>query len=194
MAARRSWELLAGGLAPTFVLVASAACGGDAPQAAATSASSASPSVVAQLGARVTPSSRVFTSEDFKAAGLKAGKSYDVTGLPGATAAALMFFQQKDVELRFFPSHEVAVSQGVPVAREVVGPDVILTGESLTWDSAINDQRACQPGNLGGGRDCTRQPKYADFVTYGNFIMFCEGRAQDTALAHCQAVLDVVTK
>lgn len=139
---------------------------------------------------QVTPSDRVFTFGDFETVGIKHGKDYDVEGLPGATAAVLAFYDKKDVEIRFFPSHDVAVAEGIPVAREIIGADVHIKLGSVTWPGAIPDERACAPGNLGGGRDCTRQPKYGDFIVYGNVIMFCEGKDSEGALQGCRAILD----
>ncbi len=160
------------------ILVVSAACGGDGSATSGWATGAVTDETVARnaFESSVTPSDRVFAVECLKAARLKFGKRYDITGLPGATAATLMSFEQKDIEVRFLPSHETPVSQGIPVAREIFGPDAELTGGRLPWDYGITDERACQPGNLGGGHDCTRQPKYADFVTHGSFIMFCEGR------------------
>lgn len=193
MAGRRTWASVVATLAAAAAAAAMTACGGagsgkGTPMPAGTRVADGQ----AQLGSQVTPSGRIYTPSDFTAAGLKAGKTYDITGLPGATSASLMFFQQKDIEVRFFPSHEIAVSQGIPVAKEIVGPDAELTGDRLTWDNGITDERACQPGNLGAGRDCTRQPKYGDFVTYGNFIMFCEGRDPPESRSRCQAVIDLL--
>jgi hypothetical protein len=176
------------------ILVMLAACRGKEGAAPDGAADEVAGTTVARktFGSDVTPSDRVFTGEDLKAAGLKFGKSYDIEGLPGATAAVLMFHAQKDVEVRFFPSHAAAVAQGVTVAREIVGPDAVITGGGMTWDKAIGDERACAPGNLGGGRDCTRQPKYADFIVYANFIMFCEGKEPEEALARCQTVIKLL--
>lgn len=182
------------------ILVMFAGCGGDGGAAPDGAADAVAVATVAKraFGSTVTPSNRVFAVEDLKAAGLKFGKSYDIEGLPGATAAVLMFHNQKDVEIRFFPSHAAAVNQGVTVAREIVGPDAVLTGGGMTWDKAIGDERACTPGShgggVGGGRDCTRQPKYGDFIAYANFIMFCEGKEPEEALALCQTIVTLLKR
>lgn len=176
------------------ILVMFAGCGGKEGAAPDRAADAVAVATVAKkaFGSSVTASDRVFAVEDLKSAGLKFGKNYDIAGLPGATAAVLMFHDQKDVEIRFFPSHEAAVGRGVTIAREIVGPDAVITGGGMTWDKAIGDERACAPGNLGGGRDCTRQPKYGDFIVYANFIMFCEGRELEEALARCQTIIKLL--
>jgi hypothetical protein len=178
-------------------LVLFAACGGDggATPDEATDAVVIATVATKAFGSSVTPSDRAFAVEDLTAAGLKFGKSYDIEGLPGATAAHLMFHNQKDVEVRFFPSHEAAVNQGVTVAREIVGPDAVIKAGGMTWDKAIGDERACSPGSgggIGGGRDCTRQPKYGDFIVYANFIMFCEGKEPEEALPRCQTIVKLL--
>lgn len=178
------------------ILVMFAGCGGGGGVAPDGAGDAVTVGKVAKkaFGSSVSPLDRVFAVEDLKAAGLKFGKSYDIAGLPGATAAVLMFHDQRDVEVRFFPSHEAAVNQGITVAREIVGPDAVITGGGMTWDKAIGDERACAPGNLGGGRDCTRQPKYGDFIVYANFIMFCEGKEPEEALARCQTIVTLLKR
>ena len=142
------------------------------------------------FGSLVIDSDRVLTFADFETAGVKHGKDYNIEGLPGAVGAVLGFHDRKDVEIRFFPNHEIAVDQGVPVAREIVGPDVYIKRDSVTWTWAIADERACGARVPGGGRDCTRSPKYGDFIVYGNVIMFCEARNPDEAQTRCQAIID----
>ena len=142
------------------------------------------------LGSLVIDLDRVLTFADFEAAGVKHGKDYNIEGLPGAIGAVLGFHDRKDVEIRFFPNHEIAVGQGVPVAREIVGPDVYIKRDSVTWTWAIADERACAARVPGGGRDCTRSPKYGDFIVYGNVIMFCEAPNPNEAQTRCQAIID----
>ena len=179
------------GLGAAMLVFAANACGGGTPDALDISEIATQPPP-RQSDARVVPSDRVLTIDHFKAAGVKHGKDYDVEGLPGATAAVLAFHDRKDVEIRFFPSHDVAVSEGIPVAEEIVGEDVYIKHGEVTWSGAIPDERACAPGNLGGGRDCTRQPKYGSFVVYGNCIMFCEGKDSGDALQRCRAILELL--
>ena len=70
---------------------------------------------------QVKPFGTVLTIEDLKAIGFKASKQYDVEGLTGALDAWLGFWgpagsDRKDYEVRFYPSHEVAVSSGTAFA------------------------------------------------------------------------------
>ena len=141
-------------------------------------------------GSTVIETSRVLTFADFEAAGVKHSKDYNTEGLPGAIGASLGFYNTRDIEFRFFASHEIAVRQGIPVAHEIVGPDVYIKRENVTWTWATADQKACSARVPGGGRDCTRSPKYGDFVVYGNVIMFCQAANAEGARELCQAVLD----
>lgn len=163
-----------------------AACGGGSGAENGTATNGGS----VALGSLVIDSDRVLTFADFEAAGVKHGKDYNIEGLPGAVGAVLGFYDRKDVEIRFFPNHEIAVGQGVPVAREIVGPDVYIKRDSVTWTWAVADERACAARVPGGGRDCTRSPKYGDFIVYGNVIIFCEARNPDEAQTRCQAIID----
>lgn len=186
---RQWWSRFSLLAAALFTAVAAlAACGGGSETADGAVSGGDGDSVA--FGSRVVELDRVFTFADFETAGVKHGKDYNIEGLPGAVGAVLGFHERRDVELRFFPNHEIAVGQGVSVAKEIVGPDVHIKRDDVTWIWAIADERACAPGNLGGGRDCTRQPKYGDFIVYGNVIMFCEADSPDEAQSRCQAIID----
>jgi hypothetical protein len=126
---------------PFVAVFALAVCGGESETLDSTATGDGSGPVA--FGSRVVDLDRVFTFADFEAAGVKHGKDYNIEGLPGAVGAVLGFHDRKDVEIRFFPPHEVAVGQGVPVAREIVGPDAFLKRENVTWSWAIADERAC---------------------------------------------------
>ena len=146
------------------------------------------------FGSIVTNSESVLTFADFEAAGIKHGKDYKVDSLPSAVSATLGFHDRKDVEIRFYPNHEIVIEQGVPIALEIVGPNVELKRESVTWSWPIADERACAARVPGGGRDCTNSPKYGDFVVYGNVIMFCEASTTYEAQTRCQAIIKALNR
>ena len=148
----------------------------------------------ASFGSIVINSESVLTFADFEAAGVKHGKDYKVDSLPRAVSATLGFHDRKDVEIRFYPNHEIAIEQGVPIALEIVGPNVELKRESVTWSWPIADERACAARVPGGGRDCTNSPKYGDFVVYGNVIMFCEASTTYEAQTRCQAIIKALNR
>lgn len=169
-----------------LLLILTASCGVSGGDSNATASGGKSTT----YGSIVVDSDRIFTFADFESAGVKHGKDYNIEGLPGAVGASLGFYNAKDIELRFFPSHETAVDQGISIVREVVGSDVLIKRENVTWTWGTADEKACSARVPGGGRDCTKSPKYGDFVVYGNVIMLCEAANADEGRALCQKIID----
>ena len=96
----------------------------------------------------VTNSPRIFTFEELESIGFKKSKEYDVTGLEGAIKAINGFWLtdigKKEYELRFYPSHSIAVSLGESLAQEVTGKDGKIKKSDLTWKEGIKDRRRSQ--------------------------------------------------
>ena len=108
----------------------------------------------------------VFTVDDVVAAGWKKSKELSSELLPGATSVWYGFYQQRDVEVRVYESHETAKNAGTGPADEVTGrgkPD--RTGE-------------------GAGFFSTRL-SYSTYAIVGNLILMCELDIED-----CQGLLD----
>ncbi len=64
-----------------------------------------------------------YTVDDLKAFGFKTSKHYDVEGLPDGLDAWKGFwgldpYDRHDYEIRFYASHDLAVSSGKPIAIE----------------------------------------------------------------------------
>ena len=120
-----------------------------------------------------TNSSRIFTFEELESIGFKKNKEYDVSGLEGATKAINGFWStdigKKEYELRFYPSHAIAVSLGEPLAQEATGEDAIIKKSDATWKEGIKDRRRSQ-------RTSGSHPKYGNYSIYGNIVMLCEGQ------------------
>jgi len=121
----------------------------------------------------ITPSDRIFTFEDLESVGFKKSKEYNVDGLEGAKGALYGFWAtdkgQKEYELRFYPSHAIAVSLGEPLAQEATGEDAIIKKSDATWKEGIKDRRRSQ-------RTSGSHPKYGNYSIYGNIVMLCEGQ------------------
>jgi hypothetical protein len=121
----------------------------------------------------VTNSPRIFTFEELESIGFKKSKEYDVTGLEGAIKAINGFWLtdigKKEYELRFYPSHSIAVSLGESLAQEVTGKDAIIKKSDLTWKEGIKDRRRSQ-------RTSGSHPKYGNYSIYGNIVILCEGQ------------------
>jgi hypothetical protein len=121
----------------------------------------------------VTASDRIFTFEDLDSIGYKKNKEYDVSGLEGAVKAVNGFWStdigKKEYELRFYPSHAIAVSSGESLAQEATGEDAIIKKSDATWKEGIKDRRRSQ-------RTSGSHPKYGNYSIYGNIVMLCEGQ------------------
>lgn len=138
----------------------------------------------------------VLTIGQFSAAGFKQSKQYDVTGLPGADAAYYGFWRSPgeetiDFELRFYPSHEAAVSDGTELVREVTGPEAAVTEADSTWKEGVKDRRTS--GFTIGGGGGSLAVKYADYMIYGNVIMLCQGRDSEQSLQRCDQLIKAAT-
>lgn len=107
-----------------------------------------------------------FTVDDVEAAGWKKSKELSPETLPGATSVWYGFYNQRDVEVRIYESHETAKNSGTGPADEATGrgkPD--RTGE-------------------GAGFFTTRM-SYSTYAIVGNLILMCELDIED-----CQGLFD----
>ena len=95
---------------------------------------------------------KTFTTDSFVAAGWKKSKEYDTATVPESTEIWYGFFNQKDIEIRFYQSHESALEHGVPLAQE-----------SLQMDA----------GARVGGVNTVRTG-YSAYAVAGNAVMLCE--------------------
>ena len=95
---------------------------------------------------------KTFTTDSFMAAGWKKSKEYDTATVPASTEIWYGFFNQKDIEIRFYQSHESALEHGVPLAEE-----------SLQMDAGAR---------IGGVN--TVRTGYSAYAVAGNAVMLCE--------------------
>ena len=95
---------------------------------------------------------KTFTTDSFMAAGWKKSKEYDTATVPESTEIWYGFFNQKDIEIRFYQSHESALEHGVPLAEE-----------SLQMDAGAR---------IGGVT--TVRTGYSAYAVAGNAVMLCE--------------------
>ena len=102
----------------------------------------------------------IYTVGDFEAAGYKKVTQFDLETLPGATDAWFGFANQKNLEIRFYPSHRVALDEGVEPAEIAIGKGAV------PWQ---------------------KQPpvRFFAYVVVGNVVMLCE-----LEIATCEAVID----
>lgn len=105
-----------------------------------------------------------YTIDNLVAAGFKKSKQFEVDTVPGATAVWYGFFQQKDIEVRFYESHSAALDMGVELADEVIGRKA---GQRDYLIPVVN--------------------LYPAYAVVGNVIMLCERQ-----LATCEALIEVL--
>ena len=108
---------------------------------------------------------RIFTTDSFVAAGWKKSKEYDTATVPESTEIWYGFFNQKDIEIRFYQSHESALEHGVPLAQE-----------SLQMDAGAR---------IGGVN--TVRTGYSAYAVVGNVVMMCE-----LDLSSCETLINAL--
>ncbi len=146
--------LIAGGAA-LFVI----ACGSD-------SVASGPASGQAVEGPAIVRADDTFTLDSVVSAGWKKSKQLSAELLQGTDEVWYGFFQQKDIEIRFYASHEEAVALGVDPAEEAIG-------------------KPAQSAEAGGKLDQSRaRTGYDAFVIVGNLVMLCE-----LEVATCEALI-----
>ncbi len=132
-----------------LLVVALAACGG---------AESSGDEVGSVDGApMVMHPNETFTTESFTAAGWKKSKEYDTATVPESNEIWYGFFNQKDIEIRFYSSHEDALEFGVSAAEGSI-------------EGAVKRSKGGNLLDFSGGSFTG----YADFLVAGNAILLCE--------------------
>ena len=110
----------------------------------------------------------LFTVDDVVAAGWKKSKELSAETLNDVKSVWYGFYNQRDVEVRIYESHEAAMNSGTGPADEATGrgkPD--RTGE-------------------GAGFFTTRM-SYSTYACVGNLILLCELDIED-----CQGLFDAI--
>ena len=120
----------------------------------------------AELRAYTWPRS-VFTVDDFVEAGWKKNKEYPLDTLPEATGAYFGFYNRKDIELRTYPSHDVAMAAGRDSAEAAIETEK-LSGRGAGFSSVT---------------------LYGAYVVAGNVVMLCEISVSD-----CTDLLDQIAQ
>ena len=116
----------------------------------------------------ITQTDRHYSVEDFLAIGWKKSKQLEVETLPESVDAWYGFYMQKDIELRFYDSHEAALTHGVPPAQETIKKDAgVRIGAATVWTVNI--------------------ALYGAYAVAGNVVMMCE-----LELASCEALINAM--
>ena len=109
-----------------------------------------------------TRSDAMFTMDDLVAHGYKKSKEFDTATLNGASEAWYGFFNQRDIEVWVYASHNEALSSGVPLAESVITRE---PGQTDPLIPVVN--------------------RYPAFAVEGNMLMLCE-----RDLATCKSLID----
>ena len=116
----------------------------------------------------ITQTDRHYSVEDFLNIGWKKSKQLEVETLPESIDAWYGFYMQKDIELRFYDSHEAALKHGVPPAQETIKKDAgVRIGAATVWTVNI--------------------ALYGAYAVAGNVVMMCE-----LELASCEALINAL--
>ena len=102
-------------------------------------------------------SDRNFTPDAFVKAGWKKSKQYATTTVPESTEIWYGFFNQKDIEIRFYKTHEAAVELGIPAATSSI-------------EGAVKRSKGGKLLDFSGGSFTG----YADYLVAGNAVLLCE--------------------
>ena len=102
-------------------------------------------------------SDRNFTPDAFVKAGWKKSKQYDTTTVPESTEIWYGFFNQKDIEIRFYETHEAAIELGIPAATSSI-------------EGAVKRSKGGKLLDFSGGSFTG----YADYLVAGNSVLLCE--------------------
>ncbi len=139
----------------------------------------------------------IFEPDHLDAIGFKQSRSYDLEGLPGASAAIYGFWRIAagdpiDFEVRFYANHADAVELGTALAEEGSGPDAILDSDEATYKEGIKDRRMIVGSGIGGGARSGTGPRYGSYAIYGNIVMLCGGAAGEQALERCEELANAL--
>ena len=102
-------------------------------------------------------SDRNFTPDSFVQAGWKKSKQYDTDTVPESTEIWYGFFNQKDIEIRFYETHEAAIELGIPAATSSI-------------EGAVKRSKGGKLLDFSGGSFTG----YADYLVAGNAVLLCE--------------------
>ncbi|MDP6962524.1 MAG: hypothetical protein QF595_13625 [Dehalococcoidia bacterium] len=143
--------------------------------------------------AKIENIDRILTIEDLENAGWKRGKTYDVNGLTGAKAAYVGFWappglNNLNYEIRVYPDHKSAVEQGAPFAEDASGANASLSSGDALWSEGVRDRRMI----VGGGSRGSQNPRYGDYMIFGNLVILCEGRTSEHALEQCAPLISLL--
>ncbi len=117
---------------------------------------------------------QTFTFDDYVAAGWKKSKQFPTDTVPESTDIWFGFFNQKDIEIRFYDSHDAASTAGSESAAAAI-------------DQSFREGGSVGASNRGAGSSAVI--KFKAFAVVGNTVMLCE-----LSVDACIALADALGK
>ena len=150
---------------------------------------------------QVVDNGTIYSSKDFFDAGFNDYKEYNVSKLTGATEAWYGYWGLDEdnvlyYELRFYPDHSTAVSDGTPFAEDATGEDAKLKRQETMWRVGLAERKNSEPGALWpkDKKGRLRLARYADYIIFNNVIILCEGEDSNEAFKICNDLIDLLSK
>ena len=151
---------------------------------------------------QVVDNGKIYSSKDFFDAGFNDYKEYNVSKLTGATEAWYGYWGLDEdsvlyYELRFYPDHSTAVSEGTPFAEDATGEDAKLKRQDTMWRVGLAERKASESKEnmrLKNFTDRVRLARYADYIIFNNVIILCEGEDSKEAFKLCDDLIDILDK
>ena len=151
---------------------------------------------------QVVDNGKIYSSKDFFDAGFNEYKEYNVSKLAGATEAWYGYWGPDEdsvlyYELRFYPDHSVAVSEGTPFAEDATGEDAKLNRQDTMWRVGLAERKNSEQKEnmrLKGFTDRVRLARYADYMIFNNVIILCQGEDSNEAFKLCDDLVNLLGK
>jgi hypothetical protein len=154
---------------------------------------------------QILDNGKIYSSKDFFEAGFNQYKEYNVLKLTEATEAWYGYWgpdedNVKYYELRFYPNHSTAVSEGKAFAEDDTGENAKLERKNTMWRTGLSDRKvnaSCEysHGKHGtGSSNCgKRLYKYGDYMIFNNVIILCEGENSKEAFPLCHNLINIIS-
>ena len=152
---------------------------------------------------QVVDNGKIYSSKDFFDTGFNDYKEYNVSKLTSATEAWYGYWgpdedNVKYYELRFYPDHSTAVSEGTPFAEDATGEDAVLGRKETMWRVGLAERKASTTSNeydfKGVKNKGPRLARYGDYMIFNNVIILCEGEDSNEAFKLCNDLIELVSK
>ena len=143
-----------------------------------------------------------YTVDELKAIGAKTSRQYAVENLPDGIDAWKILWgsnpnNKHDYEIRFYSSHDLAVSSGKAMAIEAIGSNIEYPeAESKrketflshqTWEEGAQDRwRGRRLPTFTGSVVNATGPMYPNWLIVGNIVILCDGIDAEEALTRCK--------